>query len=676
MKFTKQRALQLLLFAATLVIISIAMPHRRHVSYEYELGKPWNYNLLTAPFDMPINIDSLSAVRIKDSIDNHFVNIYTITPSPASLKALDNSLAQRGGQVASMRYSLMEHMRRIYENGVVDNHTYDEIASGRLPEVRTLSGNMMESIPTQNMLSVRRAYEELDSIFSHSTAMHHTFQQLGVYNYIAPNVVVDSAESRKLLEQQYLKALAPVGVIQQGERIIARGDVVTPQAYELLGTYERMLSERDMRTTEGDYQFAAGTVLLFLLVLSLYFFLMTFRIKVVNNTRNIVFLLSFVLIMPICMFWLNSNWANAQYLMPFAIVPIVITTFIDSRTALFVHIIVVLISSLVVPNAYEFIIVQFMAGEVAILSMKELSSRSQLAQGAFWVFLVYCVSYAAITLVHGGTIESLNVSLFGYFAINAVMLSFSYMLIFIVERVFGFNSTVTLVELSDINNPVLRELSEKCPGTFQHSMQVSTLAAEAAHAIGANTQLARAGALYHDIGKIDNPAFFTENQRGVNPHDVLTPQQSAKIVIEHVTNGLKRAERAKLPGVVSEFIAEHHGKGVAKYFLTQARNENPDAEIDEAPFTYPGPNPQSKETAIVMMADATEAASKSLSDTSEANIKALVERIIDAQIAQGLLRSAPLNFRDVETIKRVFISRLSTFYHQRVSYPDEVKPRA
>ena len=273
-----------------------------------------------------------------------------------------------------------------------------------------------------------------------------------------------------------------------------------------------------------------------------------------------------------------------------------------------------------------------------------------------------------------GDIHRIAPRMFGYLAINAVFISFAYILIFLLEKTFGFTSRVTLVELSDINNPLLRELSEECPGTFQHSMAVSNLASAAAHRIGANVQLVRAGALYHDIGKISNPAFFTENQHGVNPHDALTPLQSARIVIGHVTDGVKRADKAKLPSGIRQFITEHHGRGKARFFYTTYCNQHPGEKVDEAPFTYPGPNPQSRETSILMMADAVEAASRSLSDHSPEAINNLVNRIIDTQISEGLHNDSPISFRDVNEIKDTFASRLRTMYHSRISYPEAVKP--
>ena len=372
-------------------------------------------------------------------------------------------------------------------------------------------------------------------------------------------------------------------------------------------------------------------------------------------------------------FLLMGRFHGGMYMLPIALVPIVIVTFFDSRTAFFVSIIQIMLCSLVTEYHLEFILLHLIASIVAIDTLQELSKRSQLVRTAVCVFIAYSVTYVAFSILSNGNINSVGPRIFVYFAINTIMLSFAYVIIFVFERLFGFVSKVTLVELSDVNNPLLRELSEKCPGTFQHSLQLSNLVSEAAHEIGANTQLARAGALYHDIGKMENPAFFTENQHDVNPHELISPEQSAKIVIRHVTDGIKRAEKAKLPDVIKNFILEHHGKSLTKYFYTTACNANGGEPVDPAPYTYPGPNPQSKEPAILMMADATEAASRSLKEYNDETISNLVNKIIDGQIAQGLMKDSPLSFRDVETVKKVFISRLRTMYHTRVSYPELIK---
>jgi hypothetical protein len=356
--------------------------------------------------------------------------------------------------------------------------------------------------------------------------------------------------------------------------------------------------------------------------------------------------------------------------LPFAIVPIVVRTFFDSRTALFTHLIIVLICSLMVPFPHEFLLLQTIAGMVVTFSLRNLSERSQLIRCAFFIFLSYAICYMSLTLFQEANLNKINWMMMLYFGINFILVMFTYVLVYMLEKTFGYVSDITLVELSNINNPILKKLSETCPGTFQHSLQVSILASEAAAKIGANAQLVRTGALYHDIGKMSNPVFFTENQSSVNPHNQLSFDQSAQIIISHVTEGVKIAEKALLPKAVISFIRTHHGRGKAKYFYNSFKNQYPDKPINDELFTYPGPNPFSKETAVLMMADSVEAASRSLKEHTEESISALVNKIIDGQIADGLLKSAPLTFKDVETVKSVFVDKLKTMFHTRISYPD------
>ena len=382
-----------------------------------------------------------------------------------------------------------------------------------------------------------------------------------------------------------------------------------------------------------------------------------------------IFLICFIVIYVIFAVVMFEYVPGGLYLVPFAAVPVVILIFFDARTAIFALMTTVFISVLVATYQFTFIFLELTAGICATFSIKQLSRRSQLLRTALVSFVVYSIGYIAITLFTEGKMLDMNWHVIGTFAINSVILSFTYILIVVLEKIFGFTSTVTLVELSDINNPILRRLAEEAPGTFQHSMQVSTLASEAARAIGANTQLVRTGALYHDIGKMESPIFFTENQHGVNPPAGLNPETSAQKSISHVTGGLQMASKAKLPAVIKDFIAQHHGRSLTRYFYNTAVNENPDKYIDPAKFQYPGPNPQSRETAILMMADCVEAASRSLPDYSAATINSLVDRIIDGQAAEGLFKESPISYRDVEIVKETFKKRLATIYHSRVAYP-------
>ncbi|MDY4846877.1 MAG: HDIG domain-containing protein, partial [Parabacteroides sp.] len=358
------------------------------------------------------------------------------------------------------------------------------------------------------------------------------------------------------------------------------------------------------------------------------------------------------------------------YILPYAIVPIVVRTFFDSRTALFTHLVISIICSLMAPFPHEFLLLQIITGMVVTFSLRELSERSQLIRCAFFIFLSFTVAYLSLNLYQEADFKKINWMMLLYFGINFILCTFSYILVYMLEKAFGYVSSITLVELSNINTATLKRLSETCPGTFQHSLQVSILASEAAARVGADAQLIRTGALYHDIGKMCNPAFFTENQGAVNPHNQLSFDQSAQIIISHVTEGVKMAEKLGLPKAVINFIRTHHGSGKAKYFYNSYKNQYPDRPIDEKLFTYPGPNPFSKETAILMMADSVEAASRSLKEHTEESIKQLVDKIVGSQIADGLLRNAPLTFKDVEEIKGVFVDKLKTMFHTRISYPD------
>lgn len=674
-KFDKKNIVRLLLFVGAIAVISYFIPRESNEDFNYAIGRPWNYTLLTAPYDIPVNLDSVSAAKRRDSVDRAFIPVYK-RDNAIAMKAVNDlrkALSQHGQVTPSLQERITIAVRDLYADGIVDSETYSGIRKGQLPNVRFIVGNVAKLVPTTVMKSERAAYASIDSIFQEPYARIIIGEvQLG--NYLSPNVVRDSTESARLLEQAYLKALAPIGVKQKGERIVDRGDIVTPQIYEILKEYERLRQSRGTAAESRDYRFAGQIVVVTMLMLCFYTFFYFFRRRTFNDMRRLLFLVAFVTVFTLVTYLVLDVFPTVGvYVMPFTVLPIIITTFYDSRTAMFAHIIETLLCALVVSYPMEFIFFQFIAGLTAIMTLQELSRRSQLVKCAIYVLIAYIATYCALEVINDGTIRNINWHVFLYFGLNVVFLSFAYIFIFLVEKLFGFISTVTLVELTDVNTPLLRELSEKCPGTFQHSLQVSNLAAEAAHVIGADVQLVRAGALYHDIGKIDNPAFFTENQRGENPHKALPPEVSAKIIIEHVTNGLKRADKAKLPQVIKDFIAQHHGAGKAKYFYTMACNAHPNEEIDPAPYTYPGPNPNTKETSILMMADSTEAASRSLTDHSDASIAQLVNRIIDSQIADGLLKDSPISFRDVEKIKQCFISRLCTMYHSRIKYPEANK---
>lgn len=672
--------IKILLFIGAVALIVYFFPKEPDNSYTYEKDHPWTYSLLTAPFDIPVEKDSVTRRLIRDSIDAVFEPVYyrdnEIENSVLAAFATQlNDMADDLSLTPADRNTLVAEVRSIYHNGVVGPETYASIRSGKLPAVRMIHDNVAMSLPTAGYNSARSAYAHLDSVFRQPhfrTAITAT----RLSEHLVPNILLDTVETSRLHSEIYQKAIAATEVVQKGERIIDKGQLVTPRLYSVLSKYEEMLKERGAQSTQSLFLPMIGQILFMSLIFGgIYAFLYFFRRKYFDNNRTLSFLVILIVAFALFAFALSKSWQYGLWVVPFSMVPIMTLIFLDSRTAFFTHTATVLLCSIIAPFPLEFIFMQMCAGVVSIDSLKELSRRSQLLRTALLVFLAYSTSFLAIELMHNGTLDAVTPEMFGWFAINAVFISFAYVLLFVLEKIFGFTSRVTLVELSDINNPLLRELSEECPGTFQHSMAVSNLASAAASRIGADVQLVRAGALYHDIGKIDNPAFFTENQHGVNPHNALNALQSARIVIGHVTDGLKRADKEKLPSIIRAFISEHHGRGTARYFYTTYCNTHLGEEVDKAPFTYPGPNPQSRETSLLMMADAVEAASRSLTDHSPAAISALVNRIIDTQISEGLHNESPISFRDVSEIKEIFSQRLRSMFHARISYPEAIKPQ-
>ncbi len=671
---TRGISLRVILFLVSVALLVYFLPRTDKNHFVYEVNRPWKYALLTAPFDIPVHLDSVSAAKVKDSIDANFEPVFKRDLAMEKTMISDYTTRLNSARDLSItpgqKNQIIKAIRQIYENGIVSGDTYARIVAGDMPAVRFVHDNVAISIPTDRYLSAFKAYEHLDSLFK-DKEIRSALSTTRLSELLQPNISLDTVTTKRLLDESYMKAMAPIDVKQQGERIVDEGELVTPMIATILDTYEEMSEERNAgHLTQHHYPMAGQTLYLIILLGSLYGYLYFFRPKFFYDDRTTIFLMSFVVVFSLFAFAMEAGFRLGLYIVPFTMVPIMIVVFLDSRTAYFCHLVVVLLCALVAASPLEFVFMQFVAGIVAIDSLKDLSRRSQLLRTAGLIFVAYSLCYVSVEVMQTGTLADAEPKVFGSLAVNAILISFSYVLMFLLERVFGFTSRVTLVELADTNNPLLRELSEKCPGTFNHSMAVSNLASAAAVRIGANVQLVRTGALYHDIGKIKNPAFFTENQHGVNPHDVLDPMQSARIVTDHVRDGLAMAEKAKLPVAIRNFIAEHHGAGKARYFYNTYANAHPGEPVDDRPFTYPGPDPQSRETSLLMMADAIEAASRSMTDHSPEAISALVNKIIDGQIAEGLHNQSPISFRDVNLIKDSFIQRLRTMYHSRISYPE------
>ena len=669
----------MLLIAMTVGVLSLFFGGASSDALVYSEGRPWNYPKLIAPFDIPIEYDSVSASRIKDSIDTNFAPIFT-EDEPSELRAMEKitaSLEKMSGVSTGVKRKVLELAQQVYDDGIVDNATRNKINSGAIRTVRVINkqGNEFRAVDAHSLRSTMDAYSYIDSVAGINMSQGPDLSQL-IHSSLTVNLFYDKDKTESQLEESYKLALAPHGVKLTGERIIDYGEIVTAQKYALIKTYERMSAERNLNNAVRRFSVLGNLVVIALILLVYFLYIKIIHPHIYRSLRHMAFLFCFVFIIVLIVYVIAHFRSGLLYLVPFALVPIVVTVFFSIPMGFITHMVVVLISLLVAPEPSDFVIMQFLAGTIALVSIKGLMQRSQLVVCAFFIFLCYSVTYVAQYLARNGTLEAFDWHVILYFAVNCIVLSFAYFGIFIVEKIFGFTSQVTLVELSDINNPVLRELSENCPGTFQHSLQVATLAGEAAHQVGASVQLVRAGALYHDIGKIENPGFFTENQSGVNPHDVLTPEQSAAIVISHVTDGVHRAERANLPQVIKDMILQHHGCGRTRYFYTMACKKSPTGTVDPTPYTYPGPNPQTKEAAILMMADSCEAATKSLPVPNEENITNLVNKIIDSQVSEGLFNESPISFKDIAVVKASLIKRLLTFYHSRVSYPEDIRPES
>lgn len=660
-------------FIVASLLIAYFFPREGKFRYQFYEGKPWRYGLLTAPSDFPIYKTDAEVKTEKDSALQNFEPYYRINPTVEAtqvdkLRYAYTATLNEKASPAYMQY-IESSLAKLYKSGIISSPDLENLKREDHSRINLLENNVSQSRFTSDFFTVKTAYEFI--INNCPTRLDKSvLQSCDIDNYLTENISYDKDMSEKVKEDMLNSVSLANGMVQAGERIVDRGEIIDNQTYNVLRSLKIVHETKSGGAQRQSIIMGGLFVLVFGIMFCFWLYLWSFRLNILHNRRSVLFLVLCIFVSCVLAELCVTYGLFNVYILPFAIVPIVVRTFFDSRTALFVHLVIALICSLMVPFPHEFLLLQIIAGMVVTFSLKELSERSQLIRCAFIIFMSYTICYISLALYQEADFNKINWLMLLYFGINFILLMFTYILVYMLEKTFGYVSSITLVELSNINTPILKKLSETCPGTFQHSLQMSILASEAAAKIGADAQLVRTGALYHDIGKMNNPVFFTENQSSVNPHNQLTFDQSAQIIINHVTDGIKIAEKGMLPKAVTDFIRTHHGRGKAKYFYNSFKNQYPDREIDEEAFTYPGPNPFSKETAVLMMADSVEAASRSLKEHTEEGIKQLVDKIIDSQIADGLLKSAPLTFRDVETIKSVFVDKLKTMYHTRISYPD------
>lgn len=664
-----------LIFVIAILFITYIFPRQGKFKYSFSEGRPWQYGLLTAPTDFPIYKPAEQLKAEQDSIlafyEPYFViNTKVMTEAMADFDADVNLNSKLKTLPPSYILYLRNKLQSIYKNGIMRSEDYDKIAASRTKSLRIKDGNVAESHNIKSLHTIRSAYEQVLKDVPNNFD-ETRIKSADMNDYIRENVVYDTSTSEKARDEFIQQVSPSTGMVQAGQRIIDQGEIVDAKTYNILSSFKRVTEERSGGTARNSGIIIGQFLLVTLMFGAFFFYLLFFRPMEYRNRQHVIFMLLiitfFVFLTAITV---RLDLFNV-YIIPYAIVTILIRTFIDSRTSLFASVITIILSSLMVPFPFEFIVIQITVSIISVFMLKELSERSQLIRSSFFILLTYVLVYIGLTMYQEGSVGKINWVVLIYFLINFIFIMFSYLLVYMVEKSFGFISGVSMVELSNINKPLLKELSEKAPGTFQHSLQVSNLGMAAAVKIGANASLIRTGALYHDIGKMINPAFFTENQSpGMNPHAGLPFEESARIIISHVKDGVKIAQKHGLPQQIIDFIETHHGTSMPKYFYISWKNANPGKEVNEENFRYPGPNPFSKETAIMMMADAVEASSRSLPEYSEESIRNLVDKIIDSQLQEGYFKKAPITFRDIDSIKDVFIEKLQTIYHSRIAYPE------
>lgn len=651
---------------ATLLIV-LFLPRTSGLNYSYELGQPWRYGALISTQKFNIQMSDSDLSKSRDSLERTFMPYFTKDVSMGNnVKESLNSLSTND----ELKRKLALVLDTIYERGVISGEDFDSLSEKGTTYIRIIGGNIANVVALDYPQTVHQAYKY---IISNPLFRGHEAElgDMNINTILAENLKYEDSKSQQELLQHYENMTSSLGFVRVNEKIIDRGEIVTSDIYQKLKSYDKVIEEMSETNVSIMSPLLWGQIVMVMFILiALASYLKIFRFGYYNSIRYISLIYLFLTFMAILASLMVSRHFFHIFILPCCMVPIVVRVFADSRTGFVVHVATVMLISLALSQPYDFIILQLVAGMIAIFNLKELTQRSQIIHTAIIVMLTYALFYTAYQFATGAELKDVDYRSYIYFAINGFLLLLTYPLFWVIEKLFGMVSDVTLVELSNTNNPLLQQMSSEAPGTFQHSMQVANLASEAAKRVGAKIQLVRTGALYHDIGKLERPVFFTENQAGGNPHDHLSPQKSAEVIISHVTKGLQLAERNNLPTQIKDFIRTHHGNGKVKYFLITYKNGHPDESVDESLFQYPGPNPMTKEQAILMMADAVEAASRSLKEYTEDSISQMVDRIVDAQVSEGYFSQCAITFQDIFLSKEVFKERLRIMYHTRISYPE------
>ena len=670
-------------------LIYVLFPKQGTFKYEFQKGSPWRHESLIAPFDFPIMKPKEVVDAEKDSIRKNFIPFFTLDRNVENkqIESLDHDIltAVKSGQLKGKeieinvyRKVLKDVFANLYGRGILENspEMYEPLNGKN--NIFVVTDNLAVKTNVTDILSLKSAYLILDKKLKETAVKNQVFlrsqQIINFDKYIEPNLFYDQKTSDANLEELLGAVSVTRGAVQAGERIISEGDIVNSNNFILLQSLKQAYKKNSMYGGWISSMIIGQMLLILGLLTVLVLYLRTFNNNLFLKKRNFALIFSLILITFLLARLLYDTKSISLYIIPVCILPIIIRIFMGARMSIFIHLITILMIGFLAPNSFEFVFIQVIAGIVAVISLNKLHRRGHLVLTAIYVTITYLILFTGFGLIKEGGFRLIEWTNMKWFVINGFLLLIAYPLIFIFEKIFRLVSDVTLMELSDTNHPLLRRMSEEAPGSFQHSMQVANLAEEVIVKIGGNAMLVRTGALYHDVGKIINSQYFIENQvAGQNPHENLTRVESAEIIINHVNEGVILARKYKLPEIIFDFIKTHHGKSIAKYFYLKYKEENPGIEVDVSKFHYPGPNPSSRETAVVMLADVIEATTRSLPEKNEDSVKKVINQIIDQKLQDHELDDTALTFKEISDIKEIFLRKLMNIYHIRIQYPTEEK---
>lgn len=669
-----------LVFSATLFLLYLIIPGESRFRYEFQKNAPWRHETLIAPFDFAVYKPDEQIIAERDSARKLFVPYYSKDTliSIQQSKNMELELTGLNNEITGLNEktipALVSVLQNLYVSGIIDQSPETTPILKDKKELFIIEDKTVKKVQVDSIFSLKTAFQALSDTARY--LLHDQYallnQNMNLADYIQANLNYGEEYNQQELDKLINSVSETQGMIQAGERIIFKGDIITPEKFLILNSLKKSYETKQGQDIDRYLLIVGKLILIMACMLILILYLVFFRREIFNEKRHLSFILLMILLMVFTYrFILQHDFINI-YVIPLAILPILLRIFFDSRTAIYALLVTSLLIGYFAPNNYEFIFLNVISGIIAVFSLDKLHRRSHLVFTALWVFISYSVLYVAVSMLQEGNINAIHWDGLEWFAGNALLILLAYPLIYIFEKLFGFVSDVTLIELSNSNQPLLRKLQEEAPGTFQHSLQIANLAEAVVYKIGGNPFLAYTGAMYHDIGKTNQPVYFIENQSmGMSPHDDLDYKESAKVIIDHVSYGVKLARKHKLPEVLIDFITTHHGTTQAKYFYTLYKNEHPEVADDPSAFTYPGPKPKSKECSVVMIIDGIEAATRALKEKNHQSIKEVIDKMVQQKLDDGQLENADLTLRDILTIKQVLLEKLMNIYHVRIEYPKE-----